>query len=277
MLSTARRCCALNWTFPVAAARPATLAATVGAVTFSARPNRRASASSTAVEEYFSPCRGRNRLVPSSRWNRTGLVASSGGVRTTERDCAASTTRPMTASRSSVVANLRSMVCFDASAIRFQCVHTARFTDTAATTSALIASIAASGTSSAVSGFPPWPITSRDHADGSVPNRSAARCRQSAVRSASDRTSFGGRVASVAWARSSTMVFADGVRPWRAAYSAMSSSFLSSISRVRLENSVIRSSLTPAISHRAFRSGPRCRNSHSMPRSRDRRSASSAS
>ena len=73
MLSTARRCCALNWTFPVAAARLATLAATVGAVTFSARPNSRASASSTAVEEYFSPCRGRNRLVPSSRWNRAGL------------------------------------------------------------------------------------------------------------------------------------------------------------------------------------------------------------
>ena len=70
MLSTARRCCALSWTFPVAAARAATLAATVGAVTFSARANRRASASMTAVEEYFSPCRGRNRLVPSSRWNR---------------------------------------------------------------------------------------------------------------------------------------------------------------------------------------------------------------
>ena len=60
------------------------------------------------------------------------------------------------------------------------------------------------------------------------------------------------------------MVLGDGIRPCLATYSAMSSSFLSSISRVRLENSVIRSSLTPAISHCGLRSAPRWRSSHSI-------------
>ena len=158
-----------------------------------------------------------------------------------------------------MVANRRSIVCLDASAIRFQWVHTALVAATAATTSAAIASIAARGTSSAVSGAPPAPRSVAAHAVASAPSRSDARRRHSAVRSASDRSSFGGRVARVAWARSSTIVFADGIRPCRATYSAMSSSFSSSISRVRLENSAISSSLTPAISHCGLRSAPRCR------------------
>ena len=37
-----------------------------------------------AVEEYLAECRGRKRLVPSSRWKRTGLLANSGGVSDTD-------------------------------------------------------------------------------------------------------------------------------------------------------------------------------------------------
>lgn len=139
-----------------------------------------------------------------------------------------------------------------------------------------IASIAASGTSCVVRNSPSWPITDCDHPVGSLPNRWATRCRQPAVRSASDRISFGGRVASVAWARSSTMVLADGIRPCRATYSAMSSSFLGSISRVRLELGDQLVGDTGELPS-GLRSGPRCRSSQSMPRSRDSRPARRAS
>ena len=275
--------CALLRAESAARARPMTRATTAGAHGrrgrgFSARSSSRASASMTAVEEYFTECRGRKTLVPSSRWKRSradrqlgrserhrlplGCVDDHGrrpprGPRwwRSAGPSSASTPRPC----------------------RFQWFQIDRLTLTAATTSAPIASIAASGTSS----------TRERRAAGTEerrrprgrrrrPSRSAARCRHSAVRSASDRISFGGRVASVAWARSSTIVFADGIRPCRATYSAMSSSFLISISRVRLENSAISSSLTPAISHCGLRSAPRWRSSHSTPRSRVSRSASRA-
>ena len=201
------------------------------------------------VDEYFTECLGRNTLVPSSRWKRAGLSASSGGVSATDWAWAASTTIAIAASRSAVVAKRRSMVCFDASAMRFQWFQTDRLTLTAATTSAAIASTAWRGTSAMRNGMARAPSSVEAQAVASPPTRSEARRRHSAVRSTSERISFGGRVASVAWARSSTMTLAEGCRPWRATYSAISSSFFISISRVRLENSPINSSLTPAISH----------------------------
>ena len=74
------------------------------------------------------------------------------------------------------MANRRSIVCFDASAMRFQWVHTARFTATAATTSCAIASIAASGH---VVGGQRVAARARSsvaaHAGGSAPSRSDAR------------------------------------------------------------------------------------------------------
>ena len=179
-------------------------------------------------------------------------------------------------SRSEVVANRRSIVCLEASAMRFQWVHTALFTATAATTSLAIASTAAAGTSSTVSRALRAPTSDVAHTVASTPSRADARRRHSSVRSARDRSSLGGRVANVAWARSSTMVLGDGIRPCRATYSAMSSSFIRSISRVRLENSAMSSSLTPTISHCGLRSAPRWRTSHSTPTSRLRRSANSA-
>ena len=231
----------------------------------------------TAIEEYFTECLGRKTLVPSSLRNAAGLMASSGGVSATDCCWAASTTIPTTASRSVVLAKRRSIVCRDASASRFQWVQVERLTLTALTTSAPSASTAASGTSSARSGLAV--LRARivaAQAVGSPPTRSAARRRHSTVRSASDRISFGGRVASVAWARSSTIVFSEGLRPCTVTYSVMSRSFSNSISRVRLENSAISSSLTPAISHCGLRSAPRPRSSHSTPSSRVSRSASSA-
>jgi len=47
----------------------------------------------------------------------------------------------------------------------------------------------------------------------SDPSSRPARSRQEAVRSASDRTSFSGRVENVAWARSFMIVAGDGRRP----------------------------------------------------------------
>jgi hypothetical protein len=69
---------------------------------------------------------GPKALVPSSRWKRAGLIASWGGVSATDRRWAASTTIAMTASLSAVVANRRSIVCFDASAMGFQWFQTDR-------------------------------------------------------------------------------------------------------------------------------------------------------
>ena len=84
MLSSAVRCWVLRRPFECLTTRASVLPRTVGAVVASERSRRRASASMIAVEEYLAECRGRKRLVPSSRWKRRGLVASSGGVSDTD-------------------------------------------------------------------------------------------------------------------------------------------------------------------------------------------------
>jgi hypothetical protein len=70
----------------------------------------------------------------------------------------------------------------------------------------------------------------------SWPSTPVARVRQSVVRSASDRTSFSGRVARVACARSLMIVAVEGWRPCRATYSAINRSFPASMCRARVEN-----------------------------------------
>ncbi|WP_300083703.1 hypothetical protein, partial [Propioniciclava sp.] len=63
---------------------------------------------------------GRNTEVPSVRRNTTGEAASSGGVKRSEANSAASATMATMASRSCMVAKRQPIVCRDASAMRFQ-------------------------------------------------------------------------------------------------------------------------------------------------------------
>src|SRR4051794_40076376 len=112
----------------------------------------------TAVEEYLTKWRGGETAVPSSPRKRTGAFASSGGVSATDWTWAVSTIAATVASRSAVVTKRKSMVCFEASAMRFQWFQTDRFTLTAATTLAAIASMAGRGTASADMGIAVAPI-----------------------------------------------------------------------------------------------------------------------
>lgn len=74
--------------------------------------------------------------------------------------------------------------------------------------------ITSSGTSSARSSSgSSFAATCRAHAVASAPSTFPARARQSAVRSASEWTSFSGLVERVAWARSFMIVAGDGRRP----------------------------------------------------------------
>ena len=165
-----------------------------------------------------------------------------------------------------------------ASAARFQCRHVARFSLTAAMTLAPSAAISSRGTSSARSarcaGFA---VAVYAQLEASVPSTFAARSRHSAVRSASERTSFAGRVASVACARSFMIVAGLGRRPCACTNASIRRSVSASMWRDRVENSRTSDSGTAAIAHAGWRSRPRSRCSHCTPSSRVSASANSAS
>ena len=84
MLSSAVRCCVLSRPFECVSTRASALCARSARSWLRTGSRSRASASMIAVEEYLAECRGRKRLVPSSRWKPTGLLASSGGVSDTD-------------------------------------------------------------------------------------------------------------------------------------------------------------------------------------------------
>lgn len=172
---------------------------TVGAVVVRERSNRRSSAASSSSEENTVECLGRNTLVPSTRRNAAGDVAGSGGVNRSEACSAASAIIPTTASRSCMGAKRQPIVCRAASAIRFHLRQVERFSPTTSTTLCLSSPTASSGTSSARSSKGlSLSMTVRAQAVASRPSTPVARARHSLVRSASDRTSFSGRVDKVA-------------------------------------------------------------------------------
>ena len=125
---------------------------------------------------------------------------------------AASTTMPVMALRSMVEANRNPMSCLLASACRFQRVQVERFSPTIMVTVQPICSITSRGRSSArtVAGRTSLLMTTRVQVVASSPRTCVARCRHSAVRSARERTSFSGRVANVAWARSFNTILGLG-------------------------------------------------------------------
>ena len=159
----------------------------------------RSSAASNAVDENSVECFGRNLVEPSARRNSAGVTASSGGVSLSDACSAASAIMPTMTSRSSLDANLSHMDCRAASAMRFQRRQVERFSPTVSR-----AAIMSSGTSSARNNRTPELLGSCCHATliahavASSPRITVARSRHSLVRSSSDRTSFSGRVASVA-------------------------------------------------------------------------------
>lgn len=105
-------------------------------------------------------CFGRNTDVPSTRWNAAGL---DGGVIRNDAHSAASTTSPITASRSDAEAKRCRIVWRAASAVRFQCRQVARFSLTAVITLNPSTSIASRGTSSARSTSAEKRPASTDH------------------------------------------------------------------------------------------------------------------
>ena len=192
--------------------------ATVGAVIFPARSRSRSSAASKPSEENTVEAEGRKRDVPSGRRNCAGLMASSGGVSLSDACSAVSTTMPVIALRSVVEANRNPMSCRDASACRFQRVHVDRFSPTMLVTVWPICLITSRDMSSArsVEGSIPLLVNALAQVVTSSPSSCVARCRHSTVRSARERMSLSGRVASVAWARSFNTVRGLGWCPCRA-------------------------------------------------------------
>ena len=175
------RCCALSWTFPVAAARAATLAA----------HRRRGHLLGTSQQARLGlEDRGRGVLLAVPRTEHgscrpragtgPGWSRAPAGSATTDRDWAASTT--MADDRLAVLGRREPQVHGLLRRLGHQVPvrpHRPLHADTAATTSAPIASIAASGTSSAVSGSP----AAADQRRATTPSARSPTARRRAVAS----------------------------------------------------------------------------------------------